>query len=44
MEFRVRIERAGAGREIENHACATYDNTLGNAPTSPPPPTPPPRR
>ncbi|MEU8324160.1 hypothetical protein AB0C33_37860 [Nonomuraea sp. NPDC048881] len=32
VEFRVRVERAGAGRQIENQARATYDNTLGNAP------------
>ncbi|MGW2146631.1 DUF7507 domain-containing protein [Nonomuraea bangladeshensis] len=32
VEFRVRVERAGAGREIENQAGATYDNTLGNTP------------
>ncbi|PZG55674.1 hypothetical protein C1I98_03015 [Spongiactinospora gelatinilytica] len=30
VEFRVRIERAAAGRTIENQAVATYDNALGD--------------
>ncbi|MFI0419974.1 hypothetical protein [Spongiactinospora sp. 9N601] len=30
VEFRVRIERAAAGRTIENQATATYDNALGD--------------
>lgn len=29
VEFRVRVDRASAGRQIENQAGATYDNTLG---------------